>query len=112
MCLINNHCRIGTQSGINHKLPQQHTIRHVLNNRTLRCVVFEPNGIPHLLAQLNIHLLCNSSGDRQCRNSSGLGASDLLVARGVPDFVEILGELGGFAGAGLADHDDDLVLVD
>ena len=111
MGFINNHGRVCTQRRINHKLPQQHTIGHVLNNRILRGIILKPDGIPDLLSQLNFHLLGNSGGNRHGCYSSWLGASNLFISLGVSDLVEVLGKLGGFAGTGLADHDDDLVLV-
>ncbi len=56
MGLIHHHDRVGCQIRLAQELPQQHAIRHVLDDRLVRGAVLEADGVAHLLPQLAAHL--------------------------------------------------------
>ena len=67
--------------------------------------------ITHLLPQTATVFLRDSFGHRHGGHTAGLGAADLAPG-GVARLGQILGDLGGLAGARLPDHNQDLVVVD
>ena len=109
MRLINDHRRIRPQIRLNKKLPQQHSIGHIFDKSLRRGIILESHSIPDLFAQFDIHLLADPFGHTHSSYPARLSASDSALF-GVTFLMEVLGELGGFAGAGLADHYDNLVL--
>lgn len=110
MRLVDNHTRIPRQIRFRQKLPQQHTIRHILDRRLIARAILEPNRVPHFLSDPTPYFLRYTSRHGHRRHSTRLSASDLLAVFAVARFVEVLRELGRFARTGFAFDNEDLVL--
>ena len=109
MCLIEHNDRILTKVLINEGLPEEHTVSHVLNKSFTWGMILEPDGIPHLFSQFDIHFLANSLGDAHGCNSSRLGAPN-FSSLGKASVEEILSDLGGFPAASFSNNNQNVVI--
>ncbi len=75
------------------------------------CAVLEADGIANLVAQLHAHLFTHTLSDRHGGHSARLCAPYQPCLR-IPILVQVLGQLGRLAAAGLADNDDNAVVAD
>ncbi len=93
---------------------QQNPVRHQLDRRLWLHAVAKAHFVAHDLTQVRIQLLRNALRDRGGRYAPRLGVADefsfLPLALGcAPQVQGNFWQLGGFARAGLAAHNDDLV---
>ena len=58
-------------------LPEQHSVRHVLDDGLVGGAVLESDGVAHLLAQQAPELLRHALRHRHGRHPARLGAADL-----------------------------------
>lgn len=125
------------QFRVDQTLPQQHTVRHVLDDRLGTSAVLKPDGITHLqktqpiscseiqqisggsikmvaethfLSQTAAVLLRDSLGDGHGGDTTGLRAAD-LPSGGVTCFCQVLRDLRGLTRARLSNDDENLVVV-
>ena len=82
-----------------------------LTQRSVADPVGEAHRVADVLADRGAQLLGHPLGDRAGGDAAGLGVADQAVDA-PPELEAQLGELGALARAGLAGHDDDLVLTD
>ena len=121
--LVNDDGVVGVQQRVGLRLGQQNAVGHQLHRRIAREPVLEPHLETHHLAQRRLQLLGNPLGHAAGRNPPGLRVADQLAARRGPAIGQRggviaqpaphgqgnLGQLRGFARAGFATDDDDLV---
>lgn len=112
MSLVNDDGRVLGQLGIRQEEPEQHSVRHVVQDRLVTRAVLETNRVPDFVPDSHADLLRDSSGDRHGGDSTRLGAGDLEPVLAVAGFHEVLGELGRLARSGFGLNDEDLVLGD
>ena len=62
-------------------LPEQHSVRHVLDDGLVGGAVLEADGVAHLLAQQAPELLRHALRHRHGRHPARLGAADLACGR-------------------------------
>lgn len=126
------------QLRIDQTLPQQHTVRHVLDHSLGTGAVLKTDGVAHLedrsvLVRLKLqrgarraavprgpkaHLLSQTAavllrdplGHRHSSHTTGLRAADLPPG-GVTGLRQVLSDLCGFPRSRLSDHNQDLVIV-
>lgn len=110
--LVDHERGVPAEVGLGEELAEQHAVGHVLEDGLVGGRVLEADGVAHLVADLDAHLVGDARGDGHGGDAAGLRAADLEPAAGVAGLVEVLRELGGLAGAGLADDDEDLVPLD
>ena len=121
--LVNDDGVVGVQQRVGLRLGQQNAIGHQLHRRIAREPVLEPHLETHHLAQRRLQLLGNPLGHAAGRNPPRLRVADQLatrrgpaigqrggvIAQPAPHGQGNLGQLRGFARAGFATDDDDLV---
>mmetsp|Transcript_64460 Transcript_64460/g.168752 ORF Transcript_64460/g.168752 Transcript_64460/m.168752 type:complete len:233 (+) Transcript_64460:1668-2366(+) len=107
--LVHDHCTVPIQVRLDQRLTQQHTIRHVLDERVLVCAILEADGIPDSRPQFAALLISNPLCHRHGGNTSWLGTSNQPV-ESVACFVEVLGKLRRLSGSRLPDAHENLVL--
>lgn len=107
--LVENDAAVPRHFVIVHGLAQQHTVGHVLEHRLGARHVLETDAVADLLAEDDVHLVGDTLGDGHGGDSTGLGAGDELAGE-VGEFIvdDVLRDLGGFAGTGFTDEDEDL----
>lgn len=71
----------------------------------------EAHFVADLLSQLGLEFFGDAGGDATGSDAARLGVTDEAIDAAL-QFQAHFGELGGFAGAGFATNDDDLVLGD
>jgi hypothetical protein len=91
-------------------LGQQDAVGHQLDQGVIAGLVGEAHLIAHLLAQRHLHLLGQARGHRAGRQAPRLGMPDQPAAPQAQLQAQ-LGQLGGFAGAGLAGHHHHLMVA-
>mmetsp|Transcript_19460 Transcript_19460/g.46953 ORF Transcript_19460/g.46953 Transcript_19460/m.46953 type:complete len:467 (+) Transcript_19460:703-2103(+) len=109
--LVQHQAAVLVHGGIRHALAKQHTIGHVLDLGLLAGAILKPDQVPHMGAQLYIHLLRYTGRDGHGSYPSGLGHGDLLVALGIPQFIDKLGHLGGLPTPRLSHQNYGLVVL-
>lgn len=110
MRLVDDHDAVRRQIWLGKELPQEHTIRHILDDGLIRRAILKPNRVAHLVAESASHFLGDTSRNRHGGYSTRLRTADLEAAFGETAFVQVLRELSRLARARLAFDDDDLVL--
>ena len=108
---VHDDAAVRVQVALPQRLPQQHTVGHVLDDGVRSRAVLKTNGIANLGAELAPHLLRHALRDGHRRHAPRLRATD-HAERGVSLLVHVLGHLRGLSGASLAHHDHDVVLSD
>ncbi len=92
-------------------LGQQDAVGHELDVGVRAGAVVEADFAADFAAPVDVEFLGDAPGDGERGDAAGLGAADFgLDAQ--PGFEAHFGDLGGFAGAGFAGDDDDLVMAD
>jgi hypothetical protein len=116
--LVDDEGVVGLQQGVGLGFGQQDTVGHEFDGRVFAQAVLKPDLETHHLAQRRLQFLGDALGHRAGRNAPGLGVADhagtfagLGVQLTAPQRQRDFGQLGGFARAGFAADDDDLVLV-
>jgi len=99
---------VGAEQRVGLDLGEEHAIGHELDDGVAGSAVVEADFATDLAAPLDIELLGDAAGDGKGGDAAGLGAGDLAAGAAAGGKAH-LGNLGGFAGAGLAGEDDDLV---
>ena len=91
--------------------PEQHSVRHVLDDGLVGGAVLEPDGVAHLLPEQAPELLRHALRHRHGRHAPRLRAPDLAPRR-EPRLRDVLRELRRLPRPRLADHDQDLLNVE
>ena len=92
-------------------LGEQQAVGHQPDQRVLGRAVVEPHRIPDRLAERHVELLGDPLGDRARREPARLRVRD-AAADPAAELERDLRQLRRLARAGLAGHDDDLVVAD
>lgn len=108
---VHDNDRVAVNIRFPESLAEQDTVSHVLDLGGRRGAILEANGIAHLLPEGAAHLLRNSLGNGHGGDTTGLGASNHSVLA-VAVLAQVLGELGGLAGAGFSHDHHNLVFPD
>lgn len=90
-----------------HELADGHTISYEGDFGLGGSFLFEPDIVADFLTEIFLGLKGDSFGKGDGADSPGLGDEYAIVMR-----EEVLGDLGGFAGAGLSADDGDLIALD
>ncbi len=114
--LVDDQRVVGLQQRVGLGFGQQNAVGHELDRGMGAEPVLEAHLVAHHLAQRRAKLLRNAAGYRTGCDAARLGVADqaaALARSGVqaaaPQAQRDLGQLGGFAGTGLAAHHDHLV---
>ena len=114
--LVNDQGVVGLQKRIGLRLGQQNAVRHQLDRRAFLQRVLKTHLKAHHLAQRRVQLLRNALGHAAGGNAPGLGVANQppalplrRIAHAPAQRQGDFGQLRGFARAGFATDDDDLV---
>lgn len=110
MRLVEHDQAVLRQRVVEKRLPEQHTVRHVLDHSLGRRAVLESNRVPNLLAESASKLLSHALRHGHRRHAPRLSAPDPSPA-GVTALRQVLGHLRRLTGSGLADDHEHLVIV-
>lgn len=83
----------------------------VFDDRLIAGAVFEPDGVPDLLAEADAHFFGHTRSNRHRCNTTWLGASDLLTSFRISCLVQELRQLCSLARSCLSNYDQDLELL-
>mmetsp|Transcript_14985 Transcript_14985/g.34329 ORF Transcript_14985/g.34329 Transcript_14985/m.34329 type:complete len:504 (+) Transcript_14985:753-2264(+) len=109
---VEDHSGVSLEQWVRHRLAQEHAVRHVLENRLGARHVFEADGVPHLLSQLDVHLLRYTLRDGHGSHTTRLRACDKLAPACEACVHTERWDLRRFARARLSDKHDRLILLD
>ena len=110
MCLVNNECGVFAQQLIVLNFGEQNTVRHEFDSAVLAHLRGETHLVTHGLTNFLPQLFGDALRHRTRGKAARLGVPNHAFL-GKTEFQAHLGQLRGLTRAGLASHNDDLVIT-